>query len=181
MLMYKNPVLILTLAGAWLFSACADTPDPRAEMSEDQACETIQKIISAYPAKFAGYRRNQQTNVAWQSADIWTAESFFPDTTCQIWGWGKGLANYSCEWRETDHEAAEAAYRTYRPKIAQCLGSAWTATDPETKTGHQTVFKNPTTRAVVSIRYYQDTRRAIVNPWYTSMIIGDLVRTLESN
>lgn len=102
----------------------------------------------------------------------------YPKTRCEVWGWGKGRSNYSCQWEEPGVDAARSAYDEYTPKIQSCLGSDWNLSEPRSKTGKESVFRSKSTRAEISIRYFQDSQ-SIWKPWYTALIVGDLVETLS--
>ena len=170
---------ITTLVCLLLFSGCANQPPEKTGVITEEGCQMIHRIIDDYPAGFAAFKQGASPGNSWQSADVWDATAFYPDTKCQIWGWANGRSNYSCQWKESDQETAQGAYEQYKPEIARCLGNQWSASEPAAKTGKETIFGNPSTRAVVSIRYYQDTNRPFAKPWYTAMIIGDRIVTVK--
>lgn len=175
----RIPAFVIGLSSLFLLSACAEQPLEKVSVVSEENCQKLHKIIAEYPSGFTSFRRGAPSITAWQNTNVWNAESLYPKTTCQIWDWGKGLSNYSCQWKETDKEAAEAAYHRYTPEIQSCLGSEWSVSEPQAKTGKETVFRSPSTNAVISIRYFQDTRPPFSKPWYTSMVIGDLVETIR--
>lgn len=176
---YTNNLLFLTALFSMLLVGCAELPSEKVTESDQDSCQRLKKIIDAYSSRFSGLKQGAPSSNPWNNANVWKAESLFAGTDCQIWGWAKGLSNYSCQWKESGQDAAIAAYDKYTPKIQSCLGDNWKASEPKAKTGKQTLFKSQSTDAVVSIRYFQDTRAPFSNPWFTSMVIGDLIQTVE--
>lgn len=173
--------LLALLSGVFciaLLTACTGTSEKETKITEAKICNTILKIVAYYPSKFADLRRGTKPNNPLQQADIWKAETFFPDTECQIWEWGSGLANYSCQWSESDEESANAIYDKHKPTLSNCLGSKWTATEQATQNGRQTLYQKLGEKAVISIRAFQH-RRALFNPWWTSLVIGDPIQTVK--
>jgi hypothetical protein len=162
-----------------LVSACADQPLEKVTVATEEGCQLLHQTIAGYPSQFAAFRLGATLNDPWQNANVWNAKSLYPETQCQIWGWAKGRINYSCQWKESSLEAAQSAYEQYKPEIRSCLGDEWSVSEPQAKTGKETVFRSRSTGAVVSIRYFQDTRRPFSKPWYTSVVIGDLVETVK--
>jgi hypothetical protein len=163
-----------------LFGGCAGQPLEQTAVATKASCERLLRIIADYPSQFASFRRGAPSSNPWQNANIWQAKPLYSGTDCQVWGWAKGRSNYSCQWRESDQEAARTAYEQYTPEIRSCLGDEWQVSEPQSKTGKETIFRNPSTNAVVSIRYFQDTGRPFSKPWYTSMVVGDQVITVEN-
>ncbi|MGR9108604.1 MAG: hypothetical protein ACU843_16925 [Gammaproteobacteria bacterium] len=139
----------------------------------------LHQIIADYPSQFASFRKGAPSSNPWQNVNIWKATPLYPKTECQVWGWAKGLSNYSCQWKESDQASAETAYEEYKPEIQNCLGQEWSVSEPQGKTGKETLFRSQSTRAVVSIRYFEETNRPFSKPWYTSMVVGDLVETVK--
>ncbi len=175
----RTPSVVSALLGIFLLSACAEQPLEKVTVATEEGCQLLRQIIADYPSQFASFRRGAPSSNAWQNANIWNAKPLYPETKCQIWGWAKGRSNYSCQWKESGQDAAQSAYDQYKPEIQSCLGSDWSASDPQAKTGKETVFRSQSTGAVISIRYFQDTRPPFSKPWYTSMVIGDLIETVK--
>ncbi len=175
----RNIAVKFALCSLLIFAACAELPSDKSAVSDEDSCQNLKNIIADYPSRFSKFKSGAPSNNPWQSANVWKTEPLFAGTDCQVWAWAKGLSNYSCQWTESDEEVAHASYDKYKPKILSCLGNEWTASEPQAKTGKQSIFKSKSTTAVVSIRYFQNTRPAFSKPWYTSMIIGDLVQTVK--
>lgn len=175
----QNFTFLTALFCLFFFAACAELPSEKGTESDQHSCQRLEQIIAGYPSKFAALKHGAPSSNPWNNANVWKAEPLFPGTECQIWGWAKGLSNYSCQWKESSQETAQAAFDKYTPKIQSCLGNEWNTSEPKAKTGKQTVFQNKSTSAVVSIRYFQDTRPPFSKPWYTSMIIGDLIQRVK--
>ena len=171
--------LLLGVFCGVLLTACAGMPEKETKMTEAEICNTIVKIIAKYPSKFVEFRRGAKTNNPQQLANIWNAETFFPNTECQIWEWASGLANYSCQWRQSDEESANAIYNKHTPTLSNCLGSEWTATEQITQNGRQTLYRKQGNKAVISLRAFQDSR-TLLKPWWTSLVIGDQIQTVKS-
>ncbi|GEM_PF-449694 len=174
----KIPSLLFSLLCILLVAGCAGTPKIEATLSEAETCDKIKNIIDKYPSKYASFRQGTKTNNPLQQADIWNAQTFFPGTECQVWEWASGLANYSCQWRESGEESANAIYDKHKPKLGECLGKEWSGTEKETPNGRQTIYRKDGGKIVVSIRVFQH-RRALLNPWWTSLVIGDPIETVE--
>jgi hypothetical protein len=175
----RIPAFLNGLLCIFFFSACADQPLEKVSVATEEGCQLLRQIIADHPTQFASFRRGAPSSNAWQNASIWNAKPLYPETTCQIWGWAKGRSNYSCQWKESSQEAARSAYEQYKPEIQSCLGGDWSPSEPQAKTGKETVFRSQSTGAVVSIRYFQDTRPPFSKPWYTSTVIGDLVEPVK--
>lgn len=176
---HRIPAFVTALLCTFLFAACADQPLEKVEVGGEGSCQMLHRIIDDYSTQFASFRRGAPSSNSYQNANIWKANALYPETECQVWGWAKGRSNYSCQWKESSQEAAQAAYEQYKPELSRCLGASWSESEPQAKTGKETVFRSESTRAVISIRYFQDTRRPFSKPWYTSMVIGDLVETVK--
>jgi hypothetical protein len=162
-----------------LLSACAGQPTEKGTVASGEGCKMLQDVIAGYPSQFASFRHGAPSSNPYQNANIWNAKSLYPDTACQVWGWAKGRSNYSCQWKESSQEAAQSEYEKYKPDISACLGEDWKISEPQAKTGKETVFRTWSTDAVISIRYFQDFRRPFSKPWYTSVVIGDLIETVR--
>ncbi len=165
---------------AILFNACAGQPLEKAPVATKKSCDRLRQVIADYPSQFASFRRGAPSSNPWQNANIWKATPLYPGTDCQVLGWAKGRSDYFCQWKESDQEAALTAYERYTPEIRSCLGDEWKISEPQAKTGKETMFRSQSTKAVVSIRFFQDTRRPFSKPWYTSMVVGDQVATAEN-
>ena len=172
------PSLLSSVICILMFAACAGTPETEATLSDAETCDKIKQVIAEYPSKYASFRQGAKTNNPLQQADIWNAETFFPGTECQVWEWANGLANYSCQWRESGEESANAIYDEHKPKLGKCLGDEWSGSEKQTPNGRQTLYHKHGQKVVISMRVFQD-RRALLSPWWTSLEIGDPIKTVK--
>lgn len=176
---HKFQSLLSAMIVTSLFAACAETPKTETNLSDAEICEKIKNIIAKYPSKYADLRQGTKTNNPLQQADIWNAKTFFPGTECQVWEWASGLANYSCQWRESGEESANAIYDKHKPKLDSCLGMEWSGIEEQTPNGRQTQYRKDGEKVVVSIRVFQH-RRSLLNRWWTSLVIGDPIQTVKA-
>lgn len=164
------PFVLIGLSAAWL-SGCGDKNVKQETMSDAETCTRFQKIIADHPNQFKNHRKNMVLHKRYNS---WTADKILPSAReCQVWEWGQGLTNYSCQWKVENENEAMTNFQDANKVIQQCLGSSWKAETNTTKTGGQrTVFRQDNSSTQVSVRFFKESTGWPRN-WYNAIIVGD--------
>jgi len=171
MRLYQQTKPLFILTTALLTTSCAqfNTLEP---LSNQEACNRLQAIITDHSENFSHHRKNKRTL---KSLNVWTGTKVFPIADrCEVWEWSTGLYSYICHWKSKDGmEAAKTDYTEGKDIISSCLSEDWQARSKTTQNGGEyTLFSNAQTKTVVEMRYFK-TARSIVKHWNTTVIISD--------
>lgn len=156
---------------AVMAASCASQPGRREATSEVDACSRLKAVIASADNRFENIKGPKSIH---RLGDRWDAESIFPDTACEVWRWS-GNEHYYCLWNKTGEAAARQSFEEGKKAVGTCLGSEWTLTEEQARTGRVAVFSRENADTRVSLRYLADTRRSRPT-WHTSLIVGNALR-----
>jgi hypothetical protein len=169
-----NPSLLAAIGclSLILLPACSSTAAKSESMTDTQACEQIQSLISAHANQFNEYKKTLSPQ---RRGNIWTAKEVFPDAhNCQVWEWSAGLNNYVCQWKSKEGESqAKADYQAGVTILKNCLGSEWSEKTSKTQSGGESaLFSKEDGTTVVSVRYFKE-NRSLFDSWNNTVLVGD--------
>lgn len=153
---------------AVLVVSCASQSGGRETATEGDACSRLKAVIASADNRFENIKGTKSIH---RLGDRWDAESIFPDTACEVWRWS-GNEHYYCLWNKTGEATARQSFEEGKKAVGTCLGSEWTLTEEQARTGRVAVFSRENEDTRVSLRYLADTRRSRPT-WYTSLIVGN--------
>ena len=169
-----NPSLLAAIGclSLILLPACSSTASKSESMTDTQACEQIQNLVSAHPNQFNEYKISLSPQ---RRGNVWTAKEVFPGAhNCQVWEWSTGLNNYVCQWKsENGENEAKTAFQDGVNIVKNCLGNEWTEKTSNTQSGGESaLFSKQGGATVVSVRYFKE-NRSLFDSWNNTVLVGD--------
>ena len=169
----RTKILFSAVFLALLTTSCSEIERAaRKPISEEEACTRLKGLIAEHPNNFKKFQKSLRKV---RNLNTWSAEKVFPMAeNCQVWEWSTGLHSYICNWQARDGlAAAKTDYKDGNRIIQSCLGSTWESQSNTTKSGgERTVYTKPSSKTLVGIRYFKESRSVFGN-WHTVVTIGD--------
>ncbi|NHO64415.1 hypothetical protein G8770_02485 [Aestuariicella hydrocarbonica] len=169
--MMMKPYLLLPLT-AVLVSGCGMNDSAKDQaVAQMSNCEKVLALIDAHPSKFVNLRTNLKST---RKISVWDARYQLVGKNCQVWGWGTGKSNYTCNLSSPNQEIAMEHFATAKELTQSCLGNSWQLSERPRKIGNglKATFTRPDTDTTVAIQAVE-TNGAIKQEWTTYFFVGD--------
>jgi len=163
-------MLLISGSCATLLMACTEQMPLTTASTEQDACDTLNKVIAQAGNDFKSLKGVATTDY---DHTRWDAKPIIAGTQCDVVAWGGGRTNYACTWNQGDEASAGADYAEGLGIVQRCLGPSWLTSHPAGQTGKATLFAKAGEPAKVEVRYYKE--REPSRNWQTSLTIGPAI------